>query len=168
MGAGLTVGPSPDSDRPFAQPYAALEYQQIIQRWVELSTEVELRYFELTRRFAEVRRQADLETFEYLASAVGDDPATLYDAWIDRAERAYAQLAHGDGFAQSLGELVNLLSKLKIERAKLLESLCRTLDLPSRAEIDTLHRRVRELMQESQTSSARAPRSRKRRERRRS
>ncbi len=70
-------------------------------------------------------------------------PAAIYDAWIDCAEEAYAQAAHGEPFARLLADLCNILSAFKIERGKLLEALARQFDWPSRAEVDSLHRQVR-------------------------
>ena len=72
-------------------------------------------------------------------------PAGLYDAWIDCAEGTYAQAAHSDAFARLLAELCNISSAFKVERGKLTEQIARHLDLPSRAEVDTLHRQVRAL-----------------------
>jgi len=82
-------------------------------------------------------------------------PADLYDAWIDCAEDAYHQAAHSDSFARLLAELCNISSAMKVERGKLTEQLARHLDLPSRGEIDSLHRQVRAL-----TAAARTPRKR--------
>jgi polyhydroxyalkanoate synthase subunit PhaE len=72
-------------------------------------------------------------------------PADLYDAWIDCAEGTYAQAAHSERFARLLAELCNISSALKVERGKLTEQIARHMDLPSRAEVDTLHRQVRDL-----------------------
>jgi hypothetical protein len=43
------------------------------------------------------------------------------------------------------------LSAFKLERGKLLEALARHLDLPSRAEVDSLHRQVRDLTAKAKT-----------------
>jgi hypothetical protein len=72
-------------------------------------------------------------------------PAELYDAWIDCAEGTYAQAAHSERFARLLAELCNISSAFKVERGKLTEQIARHLDLPSRAEVDTLHHQVRAL-----------------------
>jgi hypothetical protein len=44
-----------------------------------------------------------------------------------------------------LADLCNISSAMKVERGKLTEQLARHLDLPSRAEVDSLHRQVRAL-----------------------
>jgi hypothetical protein len=44
-----------------------------------------------------------------------------------------------------LAELCNISSAFKVERGKLTEQIARHLDLPSRAEVDTLHHQVRAL-----------------------
>ena len=79
------------------------------------------------------------------SSGLKGSPAALYDAWIESAEEAYARAAHDEPFARLLAELCNILSAFKLERGKLLEALARQLDWPSRAEVDSLHRRVRTL-----------------------
>jgi hypothetical protein len=85
-------------------------------------------------------------------------PTDLYDAWIDSAEACYAQVAHGESFARLLGELANIYSAIKIERAKLTEQIARHFGLPSRAEVDTLHRQVRALSSAARGNLARKPR----------
>jgi hypothetical protein len=86
--------------------------------------------------------------------SAGRTPAELYDAWIDCAESTYSQAAHSERFARLLAELCNISCAFKVERGKLSEQIARHLDLPSRAEVDTLHRQVRAL-----TSAIRAAES---------
>jgi class III poly(R)-hydroxyalkanoic acid synthase PhaE subunit len=123
------------------------EYQLIAQHMIELSARFQQQYAEFTELGAEIQRraQAAVEVQANLAEASATDPAALYDAWIDRAEQAYSQVAQGEDFARLLGEMVNGLSSFKVERGKLQEALARSLDLPTRSEVDTLHRQVREL-----------------------
>jgi hypothetical protein len=78
---------------------------------------------------------------------------TTYDEWIESAEAAYASLAHGATFARLLGELCNTLNALKVQRGKLLEYFSRQLDLPTRAEVDSLHQQVRQLREQSREKS---------------
>ena len=132
----------------FASLFAALgysrEYQEIGRRMLELTGQFQRRYAEFLQQSADIgqsafqatqRRASNDETM--LAS-----PAAIYDAWIDCAEEAYAQAAHGEAFARLLADLCNILSEFKIERGKMLEALARQFDWPSRAEVDSLHRQV--------------------------
>ena len=140
------------------------EYQGIVQRMVELGAQFQRRYTEFLRQSADISEQA-LQAVQKRAAAdpsLTSSAATAYEAWIDSAETAYQQAAHGEAFSRSLGELCNLLSAFKVERGKLLEALARHLDLPSRAEVDSLHRQVHDLNNAMRAASSRASPSRAR------
>jgi Poly(R)-hydroxyalkanoic acid synthase subunit (PHA_synth_III_E) len=135
------------------------EYQETAARLLDLSKQFQLRYAEFAQQNATIMQDA----FHVLkkrfddAPSAGKTPAALYDAWIDCAEGTYAQAAHGERFARLLAELCNISSAFKVERGKLTEQIARHLDLPSRAEVDTLHRQVRALttaIRAAATSSA--------------
>ena len=123
------------------------QYQASVQRMLEIGAEFQRRYSEFSQQGADIGEQALQATRRRIAAdpQLASSPADAYEAWIDSAETAYSQAAHSDAFSQSLGELCNLVSAFKVERGKLLDSLARHLDLPSRAEVDSLHRRVRDL-----------------------
>jgi class III poly(R)-hydroxyalkanoic acid synthase PhaE subunit len=132
----------------FASLFPALgysrEYQEIGRRMLELTGQFQRRYTEFLQHSADIGQSAFQATQR---RASKDDtllasPAAIYDAWIDCAEEAYAQAAHGEPFARLLADLCNILSEFKIERGKLLEALARQFDWPSRAEVDSLHRQV--------------------------
>jgi class III poly(R)-hydroxyalkanoic acid synthase PhaE subunit len=132
----------------FASLFPALgysrEYQEIARRMLELTGQFQRRYAEFLQHSADIGQSAFQATQR---RASKDDtllasPAAIYDAWIDCAEEAYAQAAHGEPFARLLADLCNILSEFKIERGKLLEALARQFDWPSRAEVDSLHRQV--------------------------
>jgi hypothetical protein len=114
---------------------------------LELSQQFQQCYAEFAQQNAAVMQDAFLVMKKRLDAAppTPHSPAELYDAWIDCAEGAYGQAAHSDSFARLLAELCNISSAFKIERGKLTEQIARHLDLPSRAEVDTLHRQVRAL-----------------------
>jgi len=123
------------------------EYQETAARLLDLSKQFQQRYAEFAQQNATIMQDA----FHVLkkrfdeAPPAGKTPAELYDAWIDCAEGTYAQAAHSERFARLLAELCNISSAFKVERGKLTEQIARHLDLPSRAEVDTLHRQVHAL-----------------------
>jgi class III poly(R)-hydroxyalkanoic acid synthase PhaE subunit len=123
------------------------EYQEIAARLVELSKQFRQRYAEFAQQNATIMQDA----FQVLKKRLDEaplahkTPADLYEAWIDCAEGTYAQAAHSDAFARLLAELCNISSAFKVERGKLTEQIARHFDLPSRAEVDSLHRQVRAL-----------------------
>src|SRR6202046_182448 len=123
------------------------EYQETAARLLELSKQFQQRYAEFAQQNAAIMQDA----FQVMKKRLDAAPPALssttelYDAWIDCAEGTYAQAAHSERFARLLAELCNISSAFKVERGKLTEQIARHLDLPSRAEVDTLHRQVRAL-----------------------
>jgi class III poly(R)-hydroxyalkanoic acid synthase PhaE subunit len=123
------------------------EYQETAARLLELSQQFQQRYAEFAQQNAAIMQDAFQLMKKRLDAAppAPGSPAELYDAWIECAEGTYAQAAHSERFARLLAELCNISSAFKVERGKLTEQIARHLDLPSRAEVDTLHRQVRAL-----------------------
>jgi class III poly(R)-hydroxyalkanoic acid synthase PhaE subunit len=143
------------------------EYQETAARLLGLSKQFQQRYAEFAQQNATIMQDAFhvlKKRFDSTPSAAGKTSADLYDAWIDCAEGTYAQAAHSERFARLLAELCNISSAFKVERGKLTEQIARHLDLPSRAEVDTLHRQVRALnaavRAAAASSAARKPRKR--------
>jgi class III poly(R)-hydroxyalkanoic acid synthase PhaE subunit len=123
------------------------EYQESAARLLDLSKQFQQRYAEFAQQNATIMQDAFhvlKKRFDEAPSA-SKTPADLYDAWIDCAEGTYAQAAHSERFARLLAELCNISSAFKVERGKLTEQIARHMDLPSRAEVDTLHHQVRDL-----------------------
>jgi hypothetical protein len=147
---GMGIGGTFDPAKMFSgAPALGLtrEYQETAARLDELSKQFQLRYAEFAQQNATIMQDAFQVLKKRLDAGPPDakSPADLYDAWIDCAENSYAQAAHSDAFARLLAELCNISSAFKVERGKLTEQIARHLDLPSRAEVDTLHRQVRAL-----------------------
>ena len=121
------------------------EYQEIARRMLDLTVRFQQRYADFMQQSNDIGQSALSAMQKRSDGTAPHSPAALYDAWIDCAEQAYAQAAHGEAFSRSLADLCNILSAFKIERGIMLEALARQLDLPSRAEVDSLHRQVRDL-----------------------
>lgn len=79
----------------------------------------------------------------------------LYDSWIDCAEAAYARTAHSSAFCDALAEFVNASSLWRSEVTAAIEHFAKSLDLPTRSEINTLARRLKSLEQEVAARGAR-------------
>lgn len=173
--SGKTQEPfKPDSL--FANALPALgssrEYQEIGRRVLDLSRRFQQRHAEFLEQGARVAQNAmnAIQKRSDADATLLSSPVALYGAWIDSAEQAYAQAAHDEGFARLLGDLFNILSSLKIERGRLLEHVARHLDLPSRGEVDSLHRQVRHLtsaLRQTASPPATAARKKSRKSRRR-
>jgi class III poly(R)-hydroxyalkanoic acid synthase PhaE subunit len=143
------------------------EYQEIARRMLDLSVRFQQRYADFAQQSNDIGQSA-LSAMQKRSAAGGTaprSPAALYDEWIDCAEQAYAQAAHGEAFTRSLADLCNILSAFKIERGKMLEALARQLDLPSRAEVDSLHRQIRGLTDAVNRAASKPPKPKARKPR---
>ena len=69
----------------------------------------------------------------------------LYDLWVECSEEIYARLARTDAFAKLQADLGNATVKLRARQQKLIEHALRQFDLPTRAELNSLHLQVRDL-----------------------
>jgi hypothetical protein len=68
---------------------------------------------------------------------------SLYDAWIDCAEQAYAGMAHGEPFCDTLADFVNAESQWRREFAASVEHWSKLMDLPTRSELNSLTLRLK-------------------------
>jgi len=69
----------------------------------------------------------------------------LYDLWVECGERVYAQVAHSDAYCKLQGELGNAATHLRACQQHVIEHALRHFDLPTRAELNTVHKQLREL-----------------------
>jgi hypothetical protein len=69
----------------------------------------------------------------------------LYDSWVDCAEEAYARIAHSNTFSSALADFMNASSAWRKESHAGIELWAKSLDLPTRSELNTLIRRVNSL-----------------------
>src|SRR5262249_13008118 len=69
----------------------------------------------------------------------------IYDLWVDSAEGVYAQAARSAAFVQAQAELTNATSQLRSAQRELLEEWARQFDLPTRAELNSIHQQLRDL-----------------------
>jgi class III poly(R)-hydroxyalkanoic acid synthase PhaE subunit len=69
----------------------------------------------------------------------------LYALWVECGEQTYAQLAHGEAYGKLQAQLGNAAVRLRARQQKILEHALRQFDLPTRSELNTMHRQLREL-----------------------
>jgi Poly(R)-hydroxyalkanoic acid synthase subunit (PHA_synth_III_E) len=69
----------------------------------------------------------------------------LYDLWIECAEEVYGGIAHSPEYCQLIAELANSSNAVRAEQQRELESWARQFDLPTRAEVNSLHQQVKQL-----------------------
>lgn len=69
----------------------------------------------------------------------------LYKLWVECGERAYAQGAHDPEFIRLQADFTNHALRIRILQRRIAERMARSLDLPTRAEVNALHLQVRDL-----------------------
>jgi hypothetical protein len=72
----------------------------------------------------------------------------IYELWTDCAEQAWGAAIRTDAFCRLPSELMNATHALILEHRKLIEGVTSAFGIPTRAEVDLLHRRVEELQAE--------------------
>lgn len=82
----------------------------------------------------------------------------LYDLWVECGEQVYSKLAHSDAYAKLQAELGNASMRLRSRLQVVLEYGLKQLDLPTRSELNSLHRQVRELRTELASITKQPPR----------
>lgn len=115
---------------------AGLEYQRRVDAMATLLGKIHQSSLELLiQRLEERQREGQsVNTFR-----------GIYDLWIECGEQTFRQTAHGDEYARLQAELTNAFATLRVRQQALSERTLASLNLPNRAEMDTAHRRVKEL-----------------------
>lgn len=107
---------------------------------------------ELFAKLASVHTQA-LDRLEHAVRARTQenrplqDIRELYDLWIECAEEVYGEVARTDEYATLQGAVGNAAVQLRAKQQKILERALKQFDLPTRAELNSVHRELRALRQ---------------------
>ena len=68
----------------------------------------------------------------------------LYSLWVECGEQVYAKVAHSDAYSKLQAELGNATMRLRAQQQKVIEHWLKQFDLPTRAELNTVHRQLRD------------------------
>lgn len=165
VGPGMGAETASLTDAPALGPMR--EHQRRWQRSVDAARRIERAQRRLQRLWSDALREAaGAFTTRLQAMRVNaleaDKLTSLYGAWIDCAEEAYARVAHGEEFCAALGDYVNAGSAWRTEAQAALEVWAKQWDLPTRSELNSLAERLRaaELRLETAESQLRAAESR--------
>lgn len=114
---------------------ARAEYQQLEQALRAALLRIQIDALELLeRRVAERAHGVALREFR-----------ELYDLWIECGEHVYSQAAHSDEYCKLLAEVGNATMRVRAREQALMEQALKRFDLPTRSELNTVHRHLREL-----------------------
>jgi class III poly(R)-hydroxyalkanoic acid synthase PhaE subunit len=87
----------------------------------------------------------------------------LYDLWVECGEQAYGNLAHSPAYAKLQAELGNANMRLRSRAQTVVEYVLKQLDLPTRSELNSVHRQLRDLRQQLDKLSQKPARSKAKR-----
>lgn len=113
-----------------------LELGQALQEYLAVLARINLRCGELFGQA--LRRTSSGDTAE-------DSLRAFYNLWIDCAEKAYGEFSMAPEFTTAQSQLTNALFAMKRQEQKMVEEFLSALNMPTRGELDTSHRRVHEL-----------------------
>ena len=101
-----------------------------------------------------------MERFEQKLKALASDGKSvgtareLYDLWVDCCEDVYGEYVATDEYAELHAELVNTLMQVKRHAGALTDEFLGAMNMPTRREVNTLHRRLHETRREGKTLAA--------------
>lgn len=115
---------------------ALAEYQLQAQEMAQAFGKVIAAALELVPQQVELRTQQGRPLNGY---------RELYDLWVEMGEQQFAKLAHDEAFVELQARFGNAQLRLRRAQQRIVEYALKQLDLPTRAELNTLHQRVRDL-----------------------
>lgn len=152
-------------------PFAAIGPQRLEQeQWQGMAEAVQRlqeAQADIVRLWSDALREAaDAFARQCLHATQGTSAgANLYDTWIDCAEDAYSRMAHGEAFCSAQSRILNEQSRLRADLQAMLERFAKELDLPTRSEMNSVHRALRairaELAPKPKRASAPRPRTKR-------
>jgi len=113
-----------------------LDYQKAMQDYAGVLSGIVARAAELLRDKA-LERVGKGESF--------DSVRECYNLWVDCGEEAYAEVCASDAFTRAQATMTNALMALKHQEQSMIDESLSALNMPTRRELDTSHRRVHRL-----------------------
>ncbi|MGX2040507.1 class III poly(R)-hydroxyalkanoic acid synthase subunit PhaE [Methylocaldum sp. MU1018] len=126
------------------------EWQEELQHWGLLSIDYYQALQEYVLSISGITAKA-IELFGnklYEKNQKGESIETLrayYDLWIDCCEATYTQVSTSPEFTQAQTRLANAVFAVKRQEQNMVEEVLGALNMPTRRELDTSHRRVHRL-----------------------
>lgn len=129
------------------------EHQEANDRIRKLCSDLQQQQLTLTSLWNDIISQAlrafgDQAGAKLRAGETFTSIKSVYDLWIECAEVAYGKVAHSPAYGKAQADLGNTMAHLRIEQRKQVEAISKHLDLPTRDELNTVHRRLKDLKTE--------------------
>jgi len=123
---------------------AFVEYQNAVGKYNELILKASQRGFEIFQDKLAAREEPGRQI---------DSPRALYDLWVDAAEEAYQQVALSEEFRKVYGDVVNAQMRMRSQIQQEVERVGVDLDMPTRSELNSVHKRLHELRRTGRNGS---------------
>ena len=123
---------------------AFVEYQSAVGKYNELILKASQRGFEIFQDKLAAREEPGRQI---------DSPRALYDLWVDAAEEAYQQIALSEEFRTVYGDVVNAQMRVRSQIQQEVERVGVDLGMPTRSELNSVHKRLHELRRAGRTGS---------------
>jgi class III poly(R)-hydroxyalkanoic acid synthase PhaE subunit len=127
---------------------ALAEYQRVAAQMAAAIAKIHAQALELLAKKTEALTQT---------GAAIKDTRRLYNLWIECGEQAFAQQARGEIFGLLQGEMVNAVMRVRKAQQTIAENFLKSLDLPTRAELNSVHKRLKEMRDRIEQLEAAAP-----------
>ena len=129
------------------------EWQEELQRWGQLWLEHNHSVKDYTAVLSRVvTRAAELLREKFSEQAKKgeslDSLRAFYNVWVDCGEEAYAEISSSDEFTRAQAKLTNTLMAVKRQEQKMVDEMLSGLNMPTRRELDTSHRRTHQLQRQ--------------------
>lgn len=83
-----------------------------------------------------------------------EDYRELFNMWVECGEKVFAQVAHSESYCKLQAQLGNAAIRLKLRQQAVMERALKHFDLPTRSELNTVHKQMRELRERVATLEA--------------
>lgn len=130
---------------------AQAEYQQLEQElrtvWAKVQTDA------LTMLEALIRERKAKQSDAGAVPGI-EDFREFYNLWVECGEKVFAQVARSESYCKLQAQFGNAAVRLRARQQAILERVLKQYDLPTRSELNTVHKQMRELRERVATLEA--------------
>ena len=119
------------------------KFLRMNKAWQECQTASTDYHAVLSSTWAEAFKEFTSQLSEFKDQNV--QPKELLQQWLDIANKLLIGMQRSDLFLEAQNKLVEAHTKLKLQQKEMTESWCESMMIPSRSEVDDLHRIVHDL-----------------------
>jgi class III poly(R)-hydroxyalkanoic acid synthase PhaE subunit len=117
--------------------------QELRGVWIKVQTDA----LSMVESLVRERKQA-------AGGAAVNDFRELYDLWVECGEKVFSQVAHSEAYCKLQAQVGNAAIRLRARQQAVMERGLKQLDLPTRSELNTVHKQVRDLRERVATLEA--------------